>query len=309
MIEILRNFMSNKNAEISTKSSEIICLLKDKIIIDLFKTSNKNVEDLFSESKNTLIIENSRNNVKHSINYRKHSINPSPNLKNQRQIIEELEDLITNKSSMYQIKNLTPEKNRQIIQNERKNIIASNFLIVETLYENEKFEQKDFSSGINYTSTTTEVKTHKFFENEFVNINNDQQEKDKILNIFNEMKDKYFQKKENSIQSIDIIKKVNAIVYATKLDKDQIYNLFSKYFDKIYNNAEEFFDFLKEFLNNETFLGKKKTREKNESEKKLQSTFYMRRGICQHLSKIINKIVFILFLLRYPDYVKWTQIN
>ena len=262
--------MGNKNAEISTKSSEIICLLKDKILIDLFQT-NTNIEDLFSDSNNTLIIDKNYN-LNHSINYRKHSINSSSNFKNQRQIIEEIGSLIANKNNMFQ--------NSQIDHND------GNVIIVESLSESEKCLQKDYFNGFNYTYTTKEVKTHKFSKNEFIN---DQHEKDKITIIFNEIKDKYFQKKEIIIQPNDVINNESETVYAMKLDKDQIYTLFSKFFEENSNNNEELFDFLtkgKILFKNDNLLGLKRERKKQ-----LEKSFYIRRGICQQLSKILNKIV------------------
>ena len=48
------------------------------------------------------------------------------------------------------------------------------------------------------------------------------------------------------------------------------------------------------FKDNRLFLGKKSKRNENLSEKDLEKTFYTRKGICQHLSKVINKLVYII---------------
>ena len=150
---------------------------KDKNLEELFSESFKHFTDKKNESKNQKLIKISNNSIS--------------NIKNNTLIIQEISSFLKNKENkMYRL--LTPDKTIS-------NYIKSDKILIESFNSNtnnshnfmgsivdEKFENKDLFSSLNYTSTTAEVKINKFNEK---NAENDQSNKDKIMHIFNEIKD------------------------------------------------------------------------------------------------------------------------
>lgn len=285
------SFIISKNQEISRKSSELICLLKDKVLVDLFCVKNRNIEELFSfPIKNFCHEKHNKSLIIKQQGFRKASINSNSNFKNQKAIIEDISNFLTNRDNQM-CKHLTPEKSKTSYDKCEKNLTTSiisnnpnthNF--IETNVD-DKGEIKDFSAGLT-TSTTVDVRNTKFFDKEMENVLIEK-EKEKIIHIFREIKDKYFQKKQSTfIHSSEKI-------YAQFLEKDQIFYLFSKYFEEKTTNSQEFYSFIVngDFMEQRMFLGKKSKRRESISEKDLEKSFYTRKGICQHLSKVINKLV------------------
>ena len=208
----------------------MICTLKEKILIDLFCYKDKNLEELFSNSIQNIDEKKSKMH-KNKQNFRKNEISQ---IKNNQLIIEEISRYI-NKKDIALYKPLTPENTKLSSGDKSYKIhngssINSNNLI--ELNSDEKFESKDILTSYNYTCSTSEVKNNKFNEND---AKNDVLDKEKIIHIFKEIKDKYFQKKENNISISD---NLNRKVYAHSLDKNQIYYLFAKYFEEKINNSQ-----------------------------------------------------------------------
>ena len=271
----------------------MICFLKDKIMNDLFCPKDKNLEDLFSESIKHYTNKKNRSQNNYQI-FRKTSKNSFSNIKDHDLIIQEISSLLRNKELNTMYKQLNSEKillnhsnSDKILITNFNSINHNNHNFIETNAD-EKLENKDLFTSLNYTSTTAEVKTNKLNDkvSEYELL-----DKEKIVHIFNEIKDKYLQKKENTVSDSN-----NEKVYAQSLEKNQIFSLFSKYFDEKINNSQELYLILTNgnFKDNRLFLGKKSKRNENLSEKDLEKTFYTRKGICQHLSKVINKLVYII---------------
>ncbi len=282
----------SKNQEISRKASELICLLKDKVLVDLFCVKKKNIEDVFSNSMKYFSQDINNQSLIIQKGPKKASFNSNSNFKNQRAIIEEISNFLLNKDN-HMFKQLTPDKKRTSFDKGEKNLsgsILSNNQNAQNFIEtnvDEKGENKDFSAGLT-TSTTVDVKNNKYQEKEVEKVTIEK-EKAKIIHIFKEIKDKYFHRKDKDLPFSQSKEKV----YAQCLDKDQIFCLFSKYFEEKKNNSNDFHLFLinGSFLENKIFLGKKSKRKESLTEKDLEKSFYMRKGICQHLSKVLIKLV------------------
>ena len=197
------NLIDKKNQEISKKSTELIVVLKDKVLGDLFVLKNKNLEEIFLDSikqfkqekpksdSSTLLIKNN------SFRKGSGSFNSSSNYKKHRVIIDEIANFVTNRenSSMYFKQLNQDKKTSDKVEKHNNNINTTNNNLIETTVD-EKTENKDFSSGLTATSSA-EVKGLRFFEKELQNLQIEK-EKEKIVDIFRELKNKYL-RKENSI--------------------------------------------------------------------------------------------------------------
>lgn len=270
----------------------MLCLLKDKVLVDLFCVKNRNIEDLFSSSMKYFRQEINNKPLIIQNNAKKASFNSNSNFNSHKAIIEDISNFLLNKDN-HMFKQLTPEKNKTSFDKGEKNhsgSILSNNPNAQNFIEtnlDEKAENKDFSAGLT-TSTTVDVKNNKYFEKEVEKVIIEH-EKAKILHIFREIKDKYFHRKEKEFSFSQSKEKV----YAQCLDKDQIFYLFSRYFEEKKNNSHEFYTFILtgSFSDNKMFLAKKSKRKESLSDKDIEKSFYVRKGICQHLSKVLIKLV------------------
>jgi hypothetical protein len=292
---LLDNLIDKKNQDISRKSTDLIFSLKDKLIGDLFNPKNRSLEDIFFKPIKHLGQENF-NPIKlikkHS--FRKSSINSNSNLKNHKFIIDEMANFLKNKDhSMNQ--QISPERIKLSVNPDKilTNTNSSSNFNINNINEStidEKTEIKDYTSGLT-TSSAGDIKSSRFFEKELQNLQIEKMKEDqKIIHIVREIKDKYLNKKEISI--------VGEKVYAQRLEEDQIYLLFGKYFDERIANSHEFYLFLlKGNFNESRFIGKKSKRRENLTEKDIEKSFHTRKGICQHLSRVVSRLVFFILTL------------
>lgn len=263
--------------------------MRDKLIADLFNLKNRNLEEIFAKSiKNFGDSENFSTTLTKKQSFRKGSINSTSNLKGHRFIIEELASFLSNREkncSMLQpfsLEKTADKSEKPTGSTANSNSFNGANCVLESTVD-EKTEGKEISSGT--VCSTIDGRSSKFFEKELPTLGFEK-EKEKVLCIFREIKDKYLVKKDVASEK----------VYAQSLDKDQVYSLFHKYFIEKNSKPWEIPDFYSFLLSgnyndSKSFLGKKSKRKDSLTEKDLEKNFYVRKGICQHLSKVLNKLV------------------
>jgi len=268
--------------------------LQERIKKDLFGMPKKGLEEYFLEPVKDFICDTNVLTREVSFkNSRKSPVLPKNNtIQKSLHIFKQVGSILEKKANIEpepdfsalpplvkQSSTLSEKEQKMKIERKEKSLfIPVSELRKAKSYENSK-DSKESEDNKDMTTMATSAET----ESKVEHINKHEKEEidnNKILNIFYEIKDKYFPKK-------DALEKV----YAVKLEKDQLHSLFAKYVDDKVNDCQEFYssilkgDFL---VAAGSFLGKKSKRKDASEEEK---TFFTRRNICLHLSKVVNKLV------------------